>query len=69
MDGTVAPKPPVTWIVSLTMTQAEIDAWKAFLYRLRDGVVETGVAVEHANVLNNTFSPFYTIVSQAEPYA
>lgn len=70
MLATAQPKPPVVWIVRLEMSQAEVDAWRAFAYRLRDGVVTTGVAPEFTASLNNTFSPLYDALdAAAEGYA
>jgi hypothetical protein len=66
--ATANPKPPVTWIVKLEMSQAEVDAWKLFAYRLRDGVVVTGITGHDAEVLNNTFSPLYEVLESAEGY-
>lgn len=68
MIAVAQPKPPVVWVLKLEMTQAEVDAWLAFAYRLRDGVVTTGVALEHSAVLNNTFSPLYDALETSEGY-
>ena len=68
MVGTASPKPPVTWVLTLELSQAEADAWKAFAYRLRDGQVVTGLSGHDAEVLNNTFSPLYTTLATTEAY-
>lgn len=68
MIGTATPKPPVTWIIKLEMSQAEVDAWKLFAYRLRDGEVVTGITGNDSSVLNNTFSPLYEVLEKAEGY-
>jgi hypothetical protein len=68
MIVTVKPKSPVTWLVTLEGSEAEIAAWKAFMYRARDGVVDTGITGEQGSVLNNTFSPFYDGLAEAVAY-
>lgn len=68
MIATASPKAPVTWILKLEMSQAEANAWLAFAYRLRDGVVVTGVAPEFQAALNNTFSPLYDALETSEGY-
>lgn len=68
MIAATQPKPPVTWVLKLEMSQAEANAWLAFAYRLRDGNVVTGVAPEHSEVLNNTFSPLYNALEASEGY-
>jgi hypothetical protein len=69
MNASASPKPPVTWVVKLEMSQSEVAAWKAFAYRLRDGVVTTGVAAEFVSDLNNTFSPLYEVFDAIEDQA
>lgn len=68
MTGKASPKPPVTWVLTLEMSQAEAEAWRLFAYRLRDGMVETGLTGHDAEVLNNTFSPLYAVLTSTEPY-
>jgi len=65
----VAPKSPVTWVIELECSEAEVIAWLAFLYRLRDGVVNTGIIGHDSDVLNNTFSPMYDGFNEAKSYS
>lgn len=61
MTGRMTPKSPVTWIASIEMNEAERAAWTAFLYRLRDGQITTGLTGETLATFNNTASPLYSI--------
>jgi hypothetical protein len=64
MIGSMTPKPPVTWIVSFELTEVERQAWKFFLYRLKDGVVATGIEGHDLEVLRNTFSPLHHLFDE-----
>jgi len=64
MIGSMAPKSPVTWIATLEMSEAERAAWKLFLYRLKDGIIATGLTGHDLEVLNNTFSPLYQVFDE-----
>jgi hypothetical protein len=68
MIAKAAPKPPVTWVIELEMSEQEVQAWKAFAYRLRDGVIVTGLDQHDQEVLQNTFSPLYDVLESAEAY-
>lgn len=68
MIVTAAPKSPVTWVLKLEMSEAEVEAWKAFAYRLKDGIVTTGIVGEQGSVLNNTFSPLYEGLVEVSSY-
>lgn len=48
MPTILQPKAPVTWVLKVEMTEAERLAFEHFFYRMKDGVVATGLA-DHEN--------------------
>lgn len=61
ITGKMTPKPPVTWVATIEMTQAERDVLTLLFYRLKDGMIATGITGHDAEVLNNTFSAIHQI--------
>lgn len=64
MPNTITPVPPVTWNVQFELSDQERAAWKAFLYRLRDGQVQTGLDAPTLATLNNTASRLYELFDE-----
>lgn len=59
--GSITPKPPVTHRVYFELSDRERAVWTLLLYRLKDGMIVTGLSGDDLAVLNNTFSGLYDL--------
>lgn len=63
------PVAPVTWNLSIKLTEEERLSWIAFFYKLRDGVIDTQLPEAQRAVFVNRASGIYDTLTSGEVYS